>query len=43
MTHFDSKAKVEEYAREIGLPGTYFMPAVFMSFMLGNFKKVRLP
>jgi len=39
MTHFDSKAKVEEYAREIGVPGTYFMPGPFMSFMFDNFKK----
>jgi uncharacterized protein YbjT (DUF2867 family) len=39
VVHFDSKALVEEYAREQGVPGTYFMPAVFMSGLLGNFKK----
>jgi uncharacterized protein YbjT (DUF2867 family) len=39
VKHFDSKAKVEEYAREIGLPGSYVMPGVFMPFILGSFKK----
>jgi len=40
VKHFDSKAKVEVYAREVGLPSTFFMPAAFMSSMFGNFKKV---
>jgi len=37
--HFDSKAQVEEYAREQGVPGTYFMPAVYMPGFLNNFRK----
>jgi len=41
VKHFDSKAHVEEYAREIGLPGSYVMPGVFMPFILGSFRKVR--
>jgi len=39
VEHFDSKARAEEYTREIGVPSTFFMPAVFMSGMFGNFKK----
>jgi len=37
--HFDSKARVEEYARQVGVPSSFVMPAVFLSFMLANFKK----
>lgn len=40
VEHFDSKARVEEYAREIGVPSTFFMPSVFMTGMLSNFRKV---
>jgi hypothetical protein len=29
--HFDSKADVEDYIREIGIPATFFLPAVYMS------------
>jgi len=36
--HFDSKARVEEYAKSIDLPGSYFMPAAFMPFMLSSFR-----
>ena len=39
VSHFDSKAKVEAYIRSKGLPGTYVMPGVFMSAMLGGFRK----
>ncbi|KAF2427659.1 NmrA family transcriptional regulator [Tothia fuscella] len=31
VLHFDSKAAVESYAREIGVPLTVFMPGFFMS------------
>jgi uncharacterized protein YbjT (DUF2867 family) len=36
--HFDSKAEVEEYIREQNIPASFIMPAVFMTFMLGNFR-----
>jgi uncharacterized protein YbjT (DUF2867 family) len=29
--HFDSKADVEEYIRKIGVPATFFLPAVYMT------------
>jgi len=38
VKHFDSKALIEAYAREQGVPGTYFMPAVFMPGFLSSFK-----
>jgi uncharacterized protein YbjT (DUF2867 family) len=31
VLHFDSKAAVETYIREIGLPASFFMPGFFMS------------
>lgn len=34
--HFDSKAMVEDYVREIGLPATFFMPGFFMSNIPGG-------
>ncbi|RDI84213.1 hypothetical protein Vi05172_g5988 [Venturia inaequalis] len=34
--HFDSKAKVEEYIRFIGLPATFVMPGLFMSYIWGT-------
>ncbi len=34
--HFDSKAKVEEYVRSIGLPAIFFMPGLYMSNIPGN-------
>lgn len=34
--HFDSKAIVEEYVRELGLDATYFMPGLFMSNIPGG-------
>lgn len=34
--HFDSKAIVEDYVREIGLPATFFMPGFFMSNLPGG-------
>jgi hypothetical protein len=29
--HFDSKADIEDYIREIGVPATFYLPAVYMS------------
>jgi hypothetical protein len=40
VKHFDSKAKVEEYTRSIGVPGSYFMPGPFMGMFLNGMKKV---
>ncbi|KAK4502017.1 hypothetical protein PRZ48_007828 [Zasmidium cellare] len=40
VKHFDGKAEIEEYARSVGVPGTYFMPSVFDIFFLGFFRKV---
>lgn len=34
--HFDSKALVEDYVREIGTPATFFMPGFFMSNIPGG-------
>lgn len=40
VAHFDSKARVEEYARSISQPATYYMPGPFMSFILSSFRPV---
>jgi uncharacterized protein YbjT (DUF2867 family) len=34
--HFDSKADVEEYARSVGIPATFFMPGFYMSNIPGS-------
>lgn len=39
VPHFDGKADVEEYIREIGVPATFYVPAYFMS----NFEQVIRP
>lgn len=31
MKHFDAKAEVEEYVRELGIPATFFYPGTYMS------------
>ncbi len=36
VEHFDSKAAVEQYIREIGIPATFFMPGFFMSNLPGG-------
>lgn len=36
VAHFDSKAKVEEYIREIDVPATFFMPGFYMSNIPGQ-------
>ncbi|KAL8690633.1 MAG: hypothetical protein Q9218_003967 [Villophora microphyllina] len=39
VEHFDSKANVEKYIREIGIPATFFMPGFFMSNFEGFIRK----
>ncbi|KAI1267622.1 NmrA-like family protein [Xylariaceae sp. FL1019] len=34
--HFDSKANVEEYIRELGIPATFFMPGFYMPNISGG-------
>jgi uncharacterized protein YbjT (DUF2867 family) len=36
VSHFDSKAKIEDYVREIGLPATFFLPGFYMSNLPGG-------
>ena len=36
MEHFDSKAAVEQYIRDLSIPATFFMPGFFMSNLPGN-------
>lgn len=36
VTHFDSKAHVEDYIRASGLPATYFLPGFYMSNLPGG-------
>ena len=40
VEHFDSKAQVEQYIRDIGQPATFFMPAMFASVPLNAFRKL---
>ncbi|KAF4934213.1 NmrA-like family domain-containing protein 1 [Colletotrichum fructicola] len=35
LYHFDSKAIVEEYIRELGIPATFFLPGFYMSNVPG--------
>ena len=34
--HFDSKAKVEDYIKEIGVPATFYLPGFYMSNIPGG-------
>lgn len=34
VLHFDSKAIVEDYIRSLGMPATFFIPAIFMHYIL---------
>lgn len=36
MHHFDSKAEVEQYIRDIGVPASFFLPGFFMSNIPGK-------
>ena len=41
VEHFDSKAAVEQYIRELGIPATFLMPGYFMSnFPGGTFRQL---
>jgi uncharacterized protein YbjT (DUF2867 family) len=39
VPHFDCKAEVESYIREIGVPATFFLPGTFMTSFLEMMKK----
>lgn len=39
VTHFDSKAKIEQYIRQSGVPATFFMPGFYMENFLSMIKK----
>jgi hypothetical protein len=39
VAHFDAKAKIEDYARSQGVPGTYYLPAVFTTGVIQAFRK----
>ena len=41
--HFDSKAEVEDYAREVGIPATFFLPGFYMSNVPGEMLRPTLP
>ena len=34
--HFDSKAEVEDYARSVGIPATFFLPGFYMANIPGS-------
>lgn len=36
VEHFDSKAEVEQYIRDLGIPATFFMPGFFMINLPGG-------
>ncbi|KIX08900.1 uncharacterized protein Z518_03557 [Rhinocladiella mackenziei CBS 650.93] len=36
VAHFDSKADVEQYIRDIGIPATFFLPGFYMSNIPGQ-------
>jgi nucleoside-diphosphate-sugar epimerase len=40
VEHFDSKAQIEAYIREIGQPATFFMPGMFMTVGMNNIRKL---
>lgn len=39
ISHFDGKASIETYIRDIGVPGTFVMPGMFMSGYEGMIRK----
>lgn len=39
VTHFDSKAKIEQYIRQSGVPATFFMPGFYMSNFFDMIRK----
>ncbi|KAK5993037.1 NmrA-like family domain-containing protein 1 [Cladobotryum mycophilum] len=39
ISHFDGKADIEQYIRDSGVPGTFFLPGMFMSGFTTMIKK----
>lgn len=39
VEHFDSKAAIEQYIRDIGIPATFVQPGFYMSNYITQFKK----
>lgn len=39
VSHFDGKAKIEQYIRDSGIPATFVLPGLFMSNLLTQIKK----
>lgn len=39
VSHFDGKAKIEQYVRESGIPAVFFLPGLFMTGMFDMIKK----
>ncbi|VUC35233.1 unnamed protein product [Clonostachys rosea] len=39
VVHFDSKAAIEQYIRDIGVPATFFQPGCYMSNYFDSFRK----
>ncbi|KAK9431641.1 hypothetical protein V1505DRAFT_404464, partial [Lipomyces doorenjongii] len=40
VLHFDSKATVEEYIRQIGIPASFFLPGFYMSNLPGRMMRL---
>lgn len=36
---FDGKAEVEEYAKQVGIPATFFLPGMYMQSVSGGFRQ----
>ncbi|EGY20022.1 hypothetical protein VD0002_g8971 [Verticillium dahliae] len=36
---FDGKAEVEEYARQVGIPATFFLPGIYMDSLAQSFRQ----
>ncbi|KAH8745547.1 hypothetical protein F5883DRAFT_721830 [Diaporthe sp. PMI_573] len=36
---FDGKAEVEEYAKQIGIPATFFLPGIYMDSLVQSFRQ----
>ncbi|KXG48288.1 uncharacterized protein PGRI_021580 [Penicillium griseofulvum] len=42
LTHvyqFDGKAEIEEYAKQVGIPATFFLPGMYMQSVTGGFRQ----
>ncbi|EXK26196.1 hypothetical protein FOMG_17238 [Fusarium oxysporum f. sp. melonis 26406] len=37
--HFDGKARIEEYAREAGIPSSFFLPGMYLQSMVDFFRQ----